>query len=369
MHVAPGLSPFRGVILYSRSMASSAGILFGIDTSYHQTGLNVGQLKPAGVAFVIARTAQAKGGPYGTIKDPMYQTHKANAAAAGQLFSSYFYVGNGLTPQQNVDLHASVEPDRSVPLMLDVETGSGDVAFLRQVHAAFVAAGYHVWGTYLPRWYWQQVGSPDLTGLPPLVSSRYPDNVSGSIAAEYNDTPDSYWLPYGGLGIVMIQFSSAGHVPPYAGNLDLDAFKGTRDQLAQVFSPAPNPPGIPADVAQEGITEMTTLTVPANVGPKADPDPEKRPGVFRVRSLAGTSAARLIVRPGGVDGTGYTSTPVTVSNVFAWASDKQGVGHNPVAIPNYDRTIESDRVMELPGAVWADFFYESSEPFEIDAVG
>jgi hypothetical protein len=339
-------------------MADPNGITFGLDVSHHQTGVDVGKLKAAGAEFIIARTAQAKGGKYGTTIDRYYAEHKANALRAGQLFSSYFYVGNGITPEANVALHASVEPDRKVPVMLDVEEGSGNIAFYRQVLAAFRAAGYYVWGSYIPRWYWQAQGSEDLRNLPPLVSSRYADMVQGSIASEYASTPESYWANYGNNVVALLQFTSSGRINPYPNvNLDLNAFRGTRDQVAQLFDPGYQPPT--PDIPQEGIDIMTTLTVPAA------PDG----GTYRIRKLPGGPNAKLIVRPGGVDNSGFTATPVTLNYVWAWGSDKGGVGHNPISTPNYDVTIEADREMPLPGALWADFGYKSTVDFEIDCVG
>lgn len=105
---------------------------------------------------------------------------------------------------------------------------------MREMVAALRAAGWRVPLLYLPRWYWQQIGSPSLAGLPPLWSSRYPDMVQGSIADEWADVPDSYWAGYGGLSVEVLQFTSsariAGHAP-----IDANAYRGTAAQLAALL--------------------------------------------------------------------------------------------------------------------------------------
>lgn len=216
------------------------GVLRGIDVSHHQEDIDVGRLP---VDFVIARTAQAAGGKYGTTIDRAYIKHKANAGRVGKLFSSYLYLGNAISAAANAALHASIEPDRRVPVMVDWEDGSGDGAFLRAVVAELGKLGYRVWGTYAPRWYWQRMGEPSLAGLPPLVSSRYPDRVPGDFDAQYRKIPTNFWDGYGGNTVTVVQISANGRLQPYPGtDLDLNAFRGTRDQLAALLggnTPAP----------------------------------------------------------------------------------------------------------------------------------
>lgn len=218
-------------------MADLAGVLFGHDVSHHQEGVDVGQL--AGV-FIIARTAQAAGGQYGTTIDRMYATHKANARRAGKLFGAYFYLGSSLSAASNAALHESIEPDRSIPVMLDWETGSGNVAFLRSCAAAFESLGYNVFLTYAPQWYLNGAGGGgSLAGLPPLCSSKYPDMNPDDIISEYIDESESAWNGYGGNTVLVLQFTSSGRDAAYPTvNLDTLAYKGTMAQLAALFGVA-----------------------------------------------------------------------------------------------------------------------------------
>ncbi|MEU7787649.1 hypothetical protein [Amycolatopsis sp. NPDC049159] len=336
-------------------MANPAGVLRGVDVSHHQDDIDVGRLP---VDFVIARTVQAAGGKYATTRDRAYATHKANAARDGKLFSSYCYLGNGISAAANAALHADIEPDRSVPVMLDWEQGSGNGAFLRACENEFAKAGFFVWGKYAPRWYWQSQGSPDLSGAAPLVSSRYADTAPGDWESEYRGTPDSYWAPYGGNVVRMLQFSSVGRLQPYPNrDLDLDAFQGTRAQLAAWWNPKlPNPQPAPGELDHEGeLMERITVTPP-----NADQNAKR---VW----LSGSPNAAVIVRPRiNRDG---VAKPMWVGDIFAWGNDHQGVGHNPKTVPGYVDKLTSHRRYELPGAVWADINYSAAQPFEIDIVG
>jgi hypothetical protein len=83
--------------------------------------------------------------------------------------------------------------------------------------------------------------------------------------------------------------------------------------------------------------------------------------------LSGSPAAAIVVRPRlGGDG---SARPMWVPSIFAWGSDRSGIGHNPAQLPGYDPKLTSHRRYEVPGAVWADFHYSAAEPFEIDLVG
>jgi hypothetical protein len=83
--------------------------------------------------------------------------------------------------------------------------------------------------------------------------------------------------------------------------------------------------------------------------------------------LSGSPGAAVVIRP-RLGGDGY-SKPMWVGNIFAWGSDRQGVGHNPAQTGGYNAKLTSHRRYDLPGAIWADINYSAAEPFEIDIVG
>lgn len=93
----------------------------------------------------------------------------------------------------------------------------------------------------------------------------------------------------------------------------------------------------------------------------------KSPSTTSVRvRLPGGPNAKIIIRPaveGGAD------APVWLGNVYAWGSDFQGIGHNPMNIPGYNGKVTHSREIALPNALWADVEYSSNADFVIDAVG
>lgn len=215
---------------------------FGLDISHHQnTTLDLRRCKQeSGLQFVFIKSSEGS-----TFIDQKFAGYLAQARQAGMLTAAYHYVRSNASAAAQVANVVKVVP-KDVPVIPDVEANSGGVALVREFVAKLQAAGYHVPLTYLPRWYWQQIGSPSLVGLPSLWSSRYPDNVAGSIADEYADVPATYWNGYGGLGVTVLQFTSSLRIPSYTGVLDANVFRGTVSQLAAVLG------GKEDDMAGEG---------------------------------------------------------------------------------------------------------------------
>ncbi len=221
--------------------------IYGPDISSYQAGLDLSRLTAA--AFVIAKTTE---GTYYTDGD--YQRWRRQAAAIGRPFVWYHFLsGEDATAQAKHTL-ANVG-DTSLPGMLDAEPAGGFSPTLAQMIAyvdAAHGAGLNLRLIYLPRWYWQQIGSPDLTALRDrgvsLVSSAYPGG-SGSPAAIYPGDEAVGWQGYGGMVPLLYQFtnqaSDGGQL------LDYNAVRGSVDQLVAFLHtsvPAPAPPLIaPAD--------------------------------------------------------------------------------------------------------------------------
>lgn len=202
---------------------------FGIDIASYQAGLDMSRVKAEGFSYVIAKATEGSG-----YTNPFYREQRDGARANGLLFCAYHYVKAGDSARSQVDRFESVEPDRGVPVMLDHELTSGDAGVLWAVHNEFVARGYRVNLTYLPRWYWQgHIGSPDLSGLPPLMASDYGRERSGFAAAIYPGDGDAGWNGYGNNSVAILQFSQKGSVAGFV--LDVNAFKGSAAELAALF--------------------------------------------------------------------------------------------------------------------------------------
>lgn len=203
--------------------------VFGLDISHHQDlGLDLARARREGIEFVFLKATEGS-----TFVDPEFKANLAEARNAGLMVAAYHYVRSSAPASAQVAHIKTVVP-KGVPVIPDVEANSGSIGLTREFVARLREAGYTVPLLYLPRWYWQQIGSPPLAGLPPLWSSRYPDNVRGTIGDEWADVPAHYWNGYGGLDVAVLQFTSsaavAGHQP-----LDANAYRGTRAQLAALL--------------------------------------------------------------------------------------------------------------------------------------
>jgi lysozyme len=204
-------------------------VLFGFDASHHQGTLDMARFRhEAGVEFGFFKATEGS-----SFVDSKFNALLVQGRDAGLLVAAYHYQRNEAAAGQVVNIQRAVPKD--VPVLVDVEADSGNAALTFDLVARLRSAGYRVPLTYLPRWYWQQIGSPSLVGLPPLWSSRYPNNVSGTLAAKWAEVPSSYWNGYGGLSVEVLQFTSSGQLPGYSGLLDLNAYRGTRAQLATLL--------------------------------------------------------------------------------------------------------------------------------------
>lgn len=202
--------------------------VFGVDVSNHQKSFNF-----RGWDFAFIKSSEGNG-----FRDAYFAGHLANARAAGCLVAAYHYQRN-VSAQSQVDLIKSMVP-RDVPVIIDVEDGSGPLSLTREIIRLLREEGYDVPFLYLPRWYWSRIGSPSLAGLPALWASWYPDYVARPREVGINMVPQSAWAPYGGLSVGIMQFTST----PF----DQNYFPGTRDQLAAILNGrAPGGGGIGED--------------------------------------------------------------------------------------------------------------------------
>lgn len=204
--------------------------LYGIDISGWQKDLDLDRVASDGFTAVIAKATQ---GNYFTSAE--YAAQKFGAQRNRLRFMAYHYVEAGQSAASQVDRYESVEPDRSVPVMLDHEQSSGGADVLRAVHAEFVRRGYRIPLIYVPRWYWSgHIGSPHLSNLPPLMASSYGSDQPGLAAQLYPGDHANGWNGYGGNDVAILQFTQRARV---AGRLiDAWAFRGTENQLDALFS-------------------------------------------------------------------------------------------------------------------------------------
>lgn len=224
--------------------------IFGVDIHpEYQAGISIEQIRAEGFDFMACKVSQ------GTTVYAS-QDWLRRGRACGLLCLGYHYLNAG-----NESAQARVFADQlaqaGVPGMLDVENGSGGVNNVRMFLDAAMAYGAQVPLVYLPHWYWQQIGSPSLTGLPPLWASSYV-SAGGFASALYGAVASSCWNGYGGLGVEVLQFTDKANV---AGRqIDANAYRGGRGEFTALLGapvqPTPVQPPVPANQGWASIPDM-----------------------------------------------------------------------------------------------------------------
>lgn len=209
-------------------------VTFGLDISHHQDlRLDLAQCRREGVEFVFL-----KAGEGGSYVDPEFAHNLTEARTAGLLAGAYWFLRANASPAAHVAKIKQTVP-LDVPIIPDIEKaidGSWPTkAHADAVLAAIRAAGYTVPISYIPRWFWRDHWkSESLAGWPPLWSSRYPDNLVGTLPDEWADVPAHYWDGYGGLSVAVLQFTSSVRIAGFQ-PIDANAYRSGRDQLAALL--------------------------------------------------------------------------------------------------------------------------------------
>lgn len=321
-------------------------MIWGYDVSHYQPNFDHYRARREGFDFAILKATEGD-----SYVDNRFARHLNDARGAGMIVAAYHYVRSGASAASQADRIARVVP-RDVPVILDVEQGAGGIGLTRDLNARLNAMGYRTPLLYLPQWYWQQIGRPDLRGLPPLWYSRYPNNNGGTASGIWNANAtwlDQFWGGYGGLWVEVLQFTSSASI---AGNTptDANAYRGTREQLAALFSGGAIPPP-PIDLSIF-YTEDAMPRVPAG-GAQNNPTSY----TFAVSALREHD---LIIAPGSV--------PVVVYNVFNWSQRAgQGTGGNPIYndMPYVVGTQEGCSWIIPRGTTKIDLLYHSDSDFSV----
>ena len=176
--------------------------------------------------------------------DPTYAAYKADAERRGIPFCGYHWVD---TTDLGLQAAHAVKVMGATPCMWDAEAAGATVPRLAELTRRYRSMGGNPRLVYLPRWFWRDhLGSPSLKPLLDeglaLVSSAYP-------STGYTENGIG-WQPYGGMVPTIWQWSD--NAPFNGAHVDMNAYKGTVDELRVVFGLAPPlaPPTKEDDVKQ-----------------------------------------------------------------------------------------------------------------------
>ena len=223
----------------------------GIDVSYYQGNVNWGSVKGAGYDFAIARISDGT-----TFMDPKFEQNWSGIKAAGMIRGAYQF----FRPAQNPDTQADIVVNAvgklgagDLPVTCDVEVADG-------VSAATYAANIKTWVDKVTAG----------TGKPPMIyTGKYFWNGSVQSTA-FNDLPlwIAVWgstcpdLPTAWDNWAFWQYSATGSVPGISGDVDLDYFNGSLDQLTDFAGGGPD--FAAKFVEQSWPYATTTMTMTVN---------------------------------------------------------------------------------------------------------
>lgn len=209
----------------------------GIDISEHQRYLDVEKVvRDNDIDFAFIRTN------YGANHDDLYFHQHADAAErAGAIVVPYVYI-LASDIAGSIDDCVRIIGGRYKSVIVDWEEGSGGGGELRRAHELLWERGFETPLVYDPKWYWESpaVGSPDLSWMQGKVKghwkSWYFDRLARTFADALSKVPDYVWDDArGGIPTLIVQFTGTGRLNGYDANLDLNFFRGTKEELAAIL--------------------------------------------------------------------------------------------------------------------------------------
>lgn len=187
-----------------------------------------------GFSFLLAKASQGS-----DFVDPVFQT----IAAANTLPLVGYHFVDDTNPTTQAANYVRALGGVKAACMLDFEYEDENnhpiltPADYWNVVNAFNAQNIEVHLSYYPHWYWEDIGQPDLSQVPGLISSAYPLSCSGLADALYSgagrDNGEG-WNTYGGAQPVLWQYTNKATIG--AIKVDCNAFRGQLGGLQTLLS-------------------------------------------------------------------------------------------------------------------------------------
>lgn len=193
---------------------------FGIDVSYYQGDIDWHAVAASGVVFAWVRVSHST-----NFEDPKFAANLAGARAAGIHTGVYQY----FEPSQDPIAQADLLLDKLGPLMPGDMPPMIDVESQDPVAPGAYADAIQAWLDHIEQ----------ATGVVPFIYTGYyywNDNVASDAFAGYPLWIANYGatcplVPDAWATWTMHQYCDCGDVPGIAGNVDVDKFNGTADEL------------------------------------------------------------------------------------------------------------------------------------------
>jgi GH25 family lysozyme M1 (1,4-beta-N-acetylmuramidase) len=201
--------------------------IYGVDVASYQGRPDWRKVYDARIRFAFSKVTEST-----NHTNPAWSHNRAGMLALSDFLPGAYHFlhgGNGAA-QARYFLSETGDLGRFA-VALDVEASGANAATARDWVAEFKerTGGHPVIG-YYPRWYWEQTGRPDLSFFDSVWQSHYVSG-SGSVSSLYGRVPAAWWATFGGEPISLLQYSSSATVPGITGRCDVNAYRGTLDQL------------------------------------------------------------------------------------------------------------------------------------------
>lgn len=202
--------------------------IYGVDVASYQGNVNWSSVYAAGIRFGFSKVTEAT-----SYVNPTWTQNRAGMLGLGGGFlgGAYHFLHGGSGAAQARYFLSKAGDVSKLAVALDVEASGADAATSREWVSEFKdkTGGHPVIG-YCPRWYWEQTGRPDLSFFDTVWQSAYVSG-SGSPASLFGKVPASWWATFGNEPISILQFSSSGTVAGISGRCDVNAYRGSLDEL------------------------------------------------------------------------------------------------------------------------------------------
>lgn len=243
--------------LFAKQTQAAAGTyLRGIDVSRHNGVVNWDLVILSGIQFAFCKATEGT-----AYCDPRFDEHFSALAQRDIVRGAYHYYRPTMNPAGQAQNFYVAAHDTQLPPVLDVELYEGyvdDMAYYRNTQKAQVRADLQAILTEIEA----------LFGMRPIIYTS-----AGFWNAYVGDWNGGYtlWVANYGASIPRLpiawdvwqfwQYTANGSVPGISGNVDLNYFGGTIEQLRALCSSEPTPPPSPihyATVLNNGLRIRST---------------------------------------------------------------------------------------------------------------
>ncbi|MFC6884840.1 glycoside hydrolase family 25 protein [Actinomadura yumaensis] len=202
--------------------------VYGVDVASYQGEPNWSKVRGAGIRFAFSKVTEST-----DYVNPTWPHNRSGMLGLGGGFlpGAYHFLHGGNGAAQARYFLSKAGDVSGLMVALDVEASGANAATARDWVREFKdrTGGHPVIG-YFPRWYWERTGEPDLTFFDSVWQSHYVSGT-GSPSSLYAKVPSSWWAPFGGEAISILQYSSSATVSGISGRCDVNAYRRTLDDL------------------------------------------------------------------------------------------------------------------------------------------